>query len=556
MLLNLHVKNFALIDEVELDFGEGFNILTGETGAGKSILIDSVNAALGGRVRSDVVRHGADYAYIELVFSIEDEVRKEALKAMDVSTEYDCILISRKIMGGRSIHKINDETVTSTKVRQVTELLLDIHGQHEHQSLLHKQKHLEILDAFVSADGECLRRQVAEAYQEYRGWQDKLASFDVDPEFRRREMDFLEYEIQEIENARIYEGESEELKERYRRFVNGKKLADALGRVLTELTGSEGSEETISRAARNLHEAAALDSALGEYCEPLETASDLLSGVVRDLEAYLEELSFAPEEFARLEGRLDLINRLEAKYGDGYQAIQKALREKQEKLAEWQDYEALKQKTAAALKEAEEKLLALSEELSRMRKQAAVSLAEKIRQGLTDLNFLHVDFEIHFERLPEYSRQGIDSAEFLISTNPGEAVRPLGQVASGGELSRIMLAIKAVLADKDQIPTLIFDEIDTGISGRTAQKVSEKMKVIAAHRQVICITHLPQIAAMADRHFCIEKSANGNSTSTRVRTLDEPAQIAELARLLGGAELTEAVYQNAAEMKAQAKRIP
>ena len=344
MLLNLHVKNFALIDEADLDFREGLNVLTGETGAGKSILIDSVNAALGGRVRSDVIRKGADFAYIELVFSVDGEEKKEALRRMDISTEYDCILISRKIMPSRSIHKINDESVTSAKVRKVTELLLDIHGQHEHQSLLHKQKHLEILDQFASGENAGLRQQVADLYREYREQQEKLASYDVDQEFRRREMDFLAYEIGEIEEAGIRDGEREELEEVCRKYGHAKQLTEMLGRILTELGDSEneGAEEAVSRASRDLHEAAGLDPALAGYCEPLETAADLLRTTHRELVDYLEDLSYDPEELRQMEQRLDLIHRLEAKYGTGTKAIALALEERKEKYLEWEEYEGAK----------------------------------------------------------------------------------------------------------------------------------------------------------------------------------------------------------------------
>ena len=503
MLLNLHVKNFALIDEADLDFRDGLNVLTGETGAGKSILIDSVNAALGGRVRSDVIRKGADFAYIELVFSVDGEEKKEALRRMDISTEY-----------------------------------------------------LEILDQFASGENAGLRQQVADLYREYREQQEKLASYDVDQEFRRREMDFLAYEIGEIEEAGIRDGEREELEEVCRKYGHAKQLTEMLGRILTELGDSEneGAEEAVSRASRDLHEAAGLDPALAGYCEPLETAADLLRTTHRELVDYLEDLSYDPEELRQMEQRLDLIHRLEAKYGTGTEAIALALEERKEKYLEWEEYEERKAATEKALKTCEERLGAASEALSACRRAASEGLAASIRQGLIDLNFLHVEFEIHMEKLPEFTRQGVDSVEFMISTNPGESVRPLGQVASGGELSRIMLAIKAVLSDKDGIPTLIFDEIDTGISGRTAQKVSEKLRVIARDHQVICITHLPQIAAMADYHFCIEKSSVGDKTSTNVRQLDEREQIAELARLLGGAEITKTVYQNAAEMKELARK--
>ena len=554
MLLNLHVKNFALIEEADLELGEGLNIFTGETGAGKSILIDAVSAALGGRTRSDVIRKGADFAYVELMFSVGEE-KKQALEALDVSTEYDCILVSRKILPGRSIHKINDETVTSAKVRRATELLLDIHGQHEHQSLLHRKKHLEILDQYADSEISGLRQRVETLFSEYQSLKEESEALNVNPEDRRREMDFLSYEIAEIEEAQVREGEIEELEATYRRAANSQKIAERVSRTLGELEeGSSGAAEALSRAQRELGSAAELDESLISASETLAAAEDLVSGLCRELRDYGESLQYDPQELRRIEERLDLLHRLESKYGDGVPAILDALAGRQEKLAEWERFEERRKETEERLAALTGELAEACEDLSRCRREASEGLAQAIREALLDLNFLNVDFQIQFERLPEFSRLGTDAVEFLISTNPGEPPRPLGQVASGGELSRIMLAIKAVLSERDQIPTLIFDEIDTGISGRTAQKVSEKLHWIARRHQVICVTHLPQIAAMADRHFCIEKDAAAAGTQTRIRTLSDAESVEELARLLGGAEITEAVYQNAHEMKELAGR--
>lgn len=556
MLLNLHVKNFALIDEAELDFGRGLNVLTGETGAGKSILIDAVNAALGGRVRGDVIRTGADFAYVELVFSIEDEAKRKTLEEMDVSTEYDCILISRKIAENRSVHKINDETVTSARVRQVTELLLDIHGQHEHQSLLKKQKHLEILDQFASQEAAQAKAKVEKSYRQWQALKKYLNEFQLDPEARKREMDFLSFEIEEIENAALREGESEELEADFRRFRNSRRLAEAVRDTGRELgiEGLDGAAEKVSRALRELHPAVALDSVLEGIYSQLSDVEELLGNACRELSSYADELFFDPEEFRRIENRLDVIHRLEEKYGGSYEAIRASFDQKKSKLDELKDFEARKLRAEEEEIHAREELTKVSKELSEIRRRAAAPLAESIRSALVDLNFLNVEFQIGFEPLEEFTKNGQDSVEFLISTNPGEPVRPLGQVASGGELSRIMLAIKALLSDKDEIPTLIFDEIDTGISGRTAQKVSEKLNMIGRNRQVICITHLPQIAAMADRHFCIEKGIAGRQTQTFVRVLNEAESVDELARLLGGAEITDTVRKSAHEMKDLAGR--
>jgi len=554
MLLNLHVKNFALIDEADLDLGSGLNILTGETGAGKSILIDSVGAALGGRVRGDVIGKYGDSAYVELVFSVDDDEKRKALQELEISTEYDCILVSRKIMEGRSIHKINDETVTSAKVKKVTELLLDIHGQHEHQSLLHKQKHLEILDQYTDRDGAELREQVAEAYDLYSACRKKLDAFDQNPEVRARETDFLRYEISEIERAAVSEGEEEELTETFRRFRNSERLAGNIGEVLDAM-GDRGASGNISRATRYLRDAASLDAGLADTLAQLETVEDLALEAERSLRDYFNELSFEPEEYRRVENRLDEIHHIEQKYGKGYDAVARALEERREKLQFYEDYENQLMKAEEELNQAEMQLAEASQALGRLRRAASEGLCEAIRAALSDLNFLNVEFEINFTILDHYTRLGQDSVEFLISMNPGEPLRPLGQVASGGELSRIMLGIKAVLAETDEIPTLIFDEIDSGISGRTAQKVSEKLEQISRFRQVICITHLPQIAAMADRHFCIEKCVREDRTCTAVSLLNEEDSVRELARLLGGVEITEAVSRNAAELRRQAAAL-
>ncbi len=556
MLLNLHVKNFALIEEADIDLGEGLNILTGETGAGKSLLIDAVNAALGGRLRGDVIRSGCESAYTELVFSVPEEEKKEKLAQMDVSTEYDCIVVSRKILPGRSIHKINDETVTSAKVRQVTSLLLDIHGQHEHQSLMRKEKHLEILDQYGGKELETVRAEVGEAYREFQRTREELKELSVDPEERMRQLDFLEFEIQEIEETDMKPGETEEVAARYKTMQNSQKLGQACGEVLRLLEEDETSvSEQIARASRELSGVLRFSEGLSSAAGQLAEIEDMVSGLVRDLEAYQEDLSFSPEEFRETEDRLDQLQRLESKYGGSYEQIMKSLEEKKEKRDKLLELDLRREKAEAKYEQARIRLKECADRLSGLRKKASTGLAEQLSAAIRELNFPYVDFSVAVGTLPEPGRGGQDEVEFLISLNPGEPVRSLSRVASGGELSRIMLAIKSVLADKDEIPTLIFDEIDTGISGRTAQKIAEKLDLIGRHRQVICITHLPQIASMADHHFGIRKASEESHTITHIEALNENASIDELARLLGGAEITEAVYQNAVEMKHLAGKI-
>lgn len=547
MLLELHVRNLALIERADVEFGEGLNILTGETGSGKSIFMGSVNMALGGKVPRDMVRKGAEYAYIELIFSVDEEKGK-ILRQMGVTPDEDGILIiSRKIMPSRSVSRINDETVTLGRLREITGLLLDIHGQHEHQSLLYRSKHLEILDCFAGV--EKMKKQLAEEYRRYCSLEEAAAGFRTDEETRRREADFLRFEVDEIEDAALKPGEEEELSRAYRRFMGSRKIVEALSAAYAAVTAVD-----VGEARKGVERAAEYEEGLEKLKDQLFDAEAILNDVAHEITSYLDNMVFDEEEFRRVESRLDLIHGLEAKYGSGTEAVLRALQEKKERLNELENYDGLKQKAEQELEESRERLDLLCEKLSERRKQAASGLAEKIRRSLLDLNFLDVEFEINFRKLDKYTAHGFDEVEFLISTNPGESVKPLGMVASGGELSRIMLAIKTVLADTDDVPTLIFDEIDTGISGRTAQKVSEKLAVISGSRQVICITHLPQIAAMADYHFEMAKEPKEAKTVTTIRRLDGRQQIVELARLLGGAEITDAVLQNAGEMKKLAEQ--
>ncbi len=545
MLLELHVKNLALIERADVEFGEGLNILTGETGAGKSIIIGSVSMALGGKASRDSIRHGADYAYIELVFSVKGEDRLRALRELDTEpTEDGLVIISRKITPSRSISRINDETVTAARLRQITGLLLDIHGQHEHQSLLYKSKHLEILDAYVKAQTQPAKKKMEEEYKNYCILKKRLSSFEMDHDARLREADFLRFEIQEIEEGNIKEGEEEELTARYRRFSHARRIAENLNEAYDSLQA-----DAVTRALRSVEQVTEYDEALQSIRDQLYDAEAILSDAGREISAYISSMEFDEESWRQTEERLDQIHSLQNKYGASVLAIQASLEEKRKRLEELQNYDAFREQTEKKLKISTDHLCRLCTDLSEIRKKASVELVKRIRSGLLDLNFLDVEFDMEFETLDHFTPDGWDEVQFLISTNPGQPMRPLKDVASGGELSRIMLAIKTVLADSDEIPTLIFDEIDTGISGRTAQKVSEKLSYIAGSHQVICITHLPQIAAMADIHFEILKLASEGSTATTIERLGREKSIRELARLLGGAQITEAVLKNAHEMK-------
>ncbi len=551
MLIHLHVKNLALIEDIEVEFGPGLNILTGETGAGKSVLLGSMQLILGGRTARDMIRTGASCALVELLFQVENKKAEQALNSLGIFTEEGQVLLSRKIMDGRSINKINGETCTVGQMKAAAECILDIHGQHEHQSLLYQEKQLEILDAYGREKIRPAKEAVRQSYEEYRKYMRALKELDTDEEQRNREKAFLEFEISEIEKAHLVPGEDEELETLYRRLNNGKLILETLQSVhsLTGYDSGQGAGEAVGTGVRELLRVTEYDTQLESMAETLQEIDGLLNDFNRELSSYVEDLSFDDETFYETEKRLDQINGLKAKYGRTIEEILEYQNTQQQKLEKLARYEENFLEARQNLKKAEEQLEKDSYVLSEIRKDYSKTLTEKIIEGLRDLNFLDVKFRIDFQRKQEFTDNGYDSIEYEISTNPGESVKPLGRIVSGGELSRIMLAIKAILADRDQIETLIFDEIDTGISGRTAQKVSEKMAVIGSCHQVLCITHLPQIAAMADTHFEIEKHQKGSETITEIHPLGERESVRELARLLGGAEITEAVLKNAMEMK-------
>ena len=545
MLQNLHVKNLALIDETEVDFRNGLNILSGETGAGKSIIIGSINLALGEKVQKEMLRENADYALVELIFSVTDEKQKELLRELDVFPENDEVILSRKIVNGRGVAKVNAESVPASKMREIASILIDIHGQHEHQSLLHKQKHLEILDEYSWRETGSLKRNVAESYRRYLELKGKLDGLSLDEESRKRELDFVRFEIDEIEDSALKPGEEEELAAKFRKFSHSQKIMESLQGAYQAVDG-----DAIGRAYREMESVASYDERLSGIAAGLSDAESILSDICRSISDYMDEMEFSGEDFKKTEERLDLVRGIMAKYGNSEEAVLKSLEEKKKRLEELENYEELAFAAKAEFEEQKRVLGLLCGRLSKEREKAAKILENRITEELEDLNFLHVEFRVDVHRTDHFTAAGSDEVEFLISTNPGSIPpRPLGEVASGGELSRIMLAIKTVLADTDDIPTLIFDEIDTGISGRTAQKVSERLSYIGKKHQVLCITHLPQIAAMADTHFEIKKSVENGVTATKIRKLTEKDAVDELARLLGGAEITEKVRENAEEMK-------
>ncbi len=551
MLISLSVNNLALIEKEEVNFSEGLNVFSGETGAGKSLVIGSVSLALGGKAKTDIARDPEKPAEVELVFALDREEDRERIRDLDVPVEDDgLIIIRRKFTGGRGTAKINGVTVTGALLREISGILIDIHGQHEHQSLLYKKNHLLILDRYAGKKTEKLLSLYRDRFHEVKDIRNELEAVSTDETERLREADLLRYEVNEIESAELQEGEDEKLEERFRFMNNARKITEAAGETAQLIGGDEAAGEMIGRAVRTFSAASELDPGASDLMQEIAELDSLLSDVRRDLEAYMSGLEFSEEEYEQVTERLNRINELKMKYGNSISEILEALEEKRTRLEQLENADVYRAELEGKLTEAEKKLKDAASDLTVERRKNAAELGGRMKKALIGLNFETVQFEIAVRPLESgYSENGIDDIEFMISTNPGESLKALKDVASGGELSRVMLALKTVLADTDHIDTLIFDEIDTGISGRTAQKVSESLASLSKRHQVILITHLPQIAAMADHHFLIKKRVEDGRTQTGIRELERNEIIDELGRMLSGVEMTDAVRQNAEEMK-------
>ena len=550
MLSNVHVKNFALIDETDIGLAGNLNVLTGETGAGKSILLGAVNLALGARTSRDVIRSGCEFALAELTFTGIGQRAAAAAEELGIDVSDDEIVISRKLMtNGKSIVRINGETMNAAAARSITAELIDIYGQNEHQSLTDTAKHLEIIDRMLGTEAVRLKDLIAEEYGEYSRIRDELDGLENDPALRAREIDRLRAEIDEIERAELKEGEEENLKAERKVLANAELITEALASACGYLYNDDGVSDMLSAAIKALGRVGELDENLGGYLDELSDIDSRVSDIYREMEDYLGSMPESTERLNEVDERLDLISRLKLKFGNSVEEIYafcEANKERLEKLSEFESYVGRLEKD---LETAGAKCRQHSLELSKLRKDTAAVLKDQICDALAELNFNKVSFEIGFTEREELHADGLDRAEFLISLNPGEELKSLSKVASGGEMSRIMLAVKSVFARRETIGTLIFDEIDTGISGITAQKVADKLCAIAEEHQVICITHLPQIAAMADSHFCVTKTALDNATKVSVDILDESGILNELGRILGGENPSESVLEAVADIK-------
>ena len=554
MLESLHVKNIALIDETEVTFTKGLNILSGETGAGKSLIIGSIQLALGGKADKSLIRNGAEYALVELVFSVTKE-QAGRLKQFEIYPEDGMLSIQRRIMPTKSVCRINGEMVGGQTLREAAGILLDMHGQHDNQSLLKKQKHFEILNDYC---GEAIREPMEEMKLHYgrmselqKEWEE-TESLEANKE---KEIALAEFEVKEIEEAGIVPDEDVTLEQSYRRMNNARKIGEAVRNAQTCIGGLdlENAYTMTDRALKELNDAMEYDDSFQEMADNLQTARELLGDVSHSLLRYMDSMEFSEAEYVETEARLNLLNHLKSKYGATLEEVLEYQKKQQDMLQKLSDMAEYRKKLKDEIEKERRSLLKNAKITSDIRKEQALILQDQMKQALQDLNFLDAVFEICITTDEEkVNASGYDDVEFMISMNPGEAPRPLEAVASGGELSRIMLALKTVFAGQDHVETLVFDEIDAGISGKTAWKVSEKLAFLGKEHQIICITHLPQIAAMADTHFLIQKSVKDQVTTTELLPLSKEEMIHEIARLLGSDTVTEAVLNNAVELKKMA----
>lgn len=547
MLANLHIRNIGLIDEIKINFRPGLNILSGETGAGKSMIIGSMDALLGGEL-SKSLRKEED-SFIEGVFTLEkkDSSFFECLDELGLDAE-DELLISRKIAGGRSVFRCNGEMVSKATILELRKRLLDIHSQREHQALLQVRNHGLLIDRYFSKEVEPLLQKLKELDIARKEVEKKQSGLDMDESVRRREIDFLQYEIDEIADANLKPGEDDKLEEELEVLQHSHQIKETLQKVTEAISGDYGSRNQIAEVTHQLQRIKDFDEKLSEIWEQLVSVEDILKDAFRQADRYLDRVDGFEDRLYEAEQRMDVINSLKAKYGNEIMEILEAKSQKEERLARLENMEVEKQRLEEESLRVKKQMKEVADALTEVRSQSAKKLEGEIRQRLSALNFNNNQFEVRFGVKEVIQADGQDEIEFYISTNKGEPVKPLTDVASGGELSRIMLALKGIFAGVDDIPSLIFDEIDTGISGVTAGMVGEQMKKLASAKQIFAITHLPQIASLGDAHYMIYKEEKQGKTHTHIRELDSEARVKEIARLLGGKSISKAVEDTAREM--------
>ena len=562
MIVELNISNFAIIDDLKINFTNGFNVLTGETGSGKSIIVEGIGLILGGRASKDLIKTGRDKASLEGLFYLEDPDKINVLLnnyGIDADPD-NYLLISRVIhANGRSVSRLNGRTVTLTMLNDITSNLVDIHGQHEHQSLLNVDNHIKLIDSFGDEKLGNLLDEINKNYKKLNIEKKKLKKLSLNDMERDREIDLLKYQLDEIESANLSEYNEEECIKEYRIISNVKEIGYNLSEVKEILNSNDYNHisvlDSVNKTISIIDEIKAFDNKLEGYGNILQDIAFKLEDLSRDMMNYIDGLEFDEERLDFLEDRLNTVNNLKKKYGNTIEEILQYKENIKNRLEILINIEGEIKKTEKQILSIEKELITHCTELTSIRKKLGGNLEVLVTKELKELNMNNVVFKISYSKLAHFSPNGWDKIEFLISTNKGEDLKPLHKIVSGGEMSRIMLAFKTILADADNIPCIIFDEIDSGISGRTAQIVGEKIEKISKNHQIISISHLPQIAALADNHFVIEKKVTNNHTKTIVRKLDENERIDELARLLGGVDLTNTTRLHAKEMLDMSKKI-
>ena len=554
MLKFLHIENIAVIERSDIEFSPGFNVLTGETGAGKSIVIDSINAVLGERTSRELIRAGCDTAEVSAVFGELDNATAAALSDIGVVPDDDGNIVIRRRLSaaGKGLIKLNDRPVTATELKEVGRHLVNIHGQHDNQALLDPERHLDYVDAV--ADDDPIKGKYYAEFREINKIRKELAAVQTDEDEKRRRVDLLKYSINELESAGIKPGEYDKLRRKLEIARNYQKTAEALARAYSALKGDDeldGAVSLLSGAEKAL--SSLRDEEWAKRASVLSSSASAAEDVSAAIYDFLENAEYSDIDPDEINARLDTLDKLMLKYGGGEWELLKALDKAREELNDIEFSDKKAAELSELLDSSVERLVALGEELTEVRKKAAAAFEKQVCDILSYLNMPDVRFTVQFAK-GRYTKRGCDTAEFMISANRGESVKPLSKIASGGELSRVMLAIKSVLLGKDPVGTMIFDEIDTGISGYTAGKVGTQLKRVAENRQVICVTHLAQIAAMGDTHLLIEKKAEGDRTFTSVSPLSYEDRINEIARIMSGAQMTENLYNSAKELLDRSKQ--
>lgn len=555
MLKFLHIENIAVIERSDIEFSAGFNVLTGETGAGKSIVIDAINAVLGERTSKELIRAGCDTAEVSAVFGELDNATAAALSDAGVTPDDDGnIIIRRRLsMAGKGLIKLNDRPVTATELKEIGKHLVNIHGQHDNQALLDPERHLDYIDAV--ADDDPIKGKYYAEFRELNRIRKELAATETDEDEKRRRVGLLKYQINELESAGIKPGEYEKLQKKLAIARNYQKTAEALSRAYSALKGDDEFDGAVSlltdaeKSLSSLH-----NDEWDKKSSALADAAAAAEDVSAALYDFLENAELADIDPDEINSRLETLDKLMAKYGNSEEEMLEFLKKARIELNDTEFSDKKAAELSALLDDATERLIALAEELTAARKKAAAEFEKQVCDILSYLNMPDVRFTVKFSK-GRYTKRGCDTAEFMISANRGESVKPLCKIASGGELSRVMLAIKSVLLGRDPVSTMIFDEIDTGISGYTAGKVGTQLKKVAENRQVICVTHLAQIAAMADTHLLIEKKAEKDRTFTSVSPLSYEQRINEIARIMSGTQMTENLYNSAKELLDRSKQI-